>query len=81
MSRRWNVDRFEGRGKEIAVLVDEEGAILNIPRALLPDDIGAGDVVTVTIARDAEATAELAKEAQQLAAELKATDPGGDIAL
>ena len=81
MSRRWNVDRFEGRDKEIAVLVDDEGVTVNIPRALLPDEVGAGEVVTITIARDAEATAAVAAEAEQLAAELKATDPGGDIAL
>lgn len=81
MSRRWNVDRFEGRDKEIAVLVDDEGVTVNIPRALLPDEVGAGEVVTITIARDAEATAQVAAEAEQLAADLKATDPGGDITL
>ncbi len=81
MAHRMSVDRFEGKDKEIAVLVDDDGAILNIPRALLPDDIGAGEVVTVAITRDAQATAEIAEEAQRLAAELKATDPGGDLSL
>lgn len=81
MPHRMSVDRFEGRDKEIAVLVGEDDVVLNIPRALLPDDVSAGDVVTLTFARDAEATEALAAEAAQLATELKARDPGGDVAL
>jgi hypothetical protein len=83
MSYRLSVDRFEGREKEIAVLVGEDDVVLNVPRALLPADVGAGDIVTLTLARDAEAIEAVAAEARELTAELKARDPnpGGDVSL
>ncbi len=31
-----SLDRFEGRGKEIAVLLTDDGETLNIPRATAP---------------------------------------------
>ena len=36
MSTRLSLDRFEGKGKQIAVLLTDDGATLNIPRSLLP---------------------------------------------
>jgi hypothetical protein len=78
---RLSVDRFEGRDKEIAVLVGEDDVVVNLPRALLPEDVRAGDVVTLALDRDAGATAALVAETKALQDELEARDPGGDVAL
>ena len=81
MTHRMSVDRFEGRDKQIAVLVGEDDAVLNVPRALLPDGVQPGDVVTLTLGRDAVATEALAAETRALQADLAARDPGGDLSL
>jgi hypothetical protein len=82
MDRRPTIDRFEGPDKGTAVLVDEDGATREVPRADLPAGAKAGDVLTPDLtAVDAEATAALAAKARALQAELKARDPGGDIDL
>lgn len=38
----YSIDRFEG---DIAVLVDEDGNSLDVPRADLPDGIKSGDML------------------------------------
>lgn len=38
----YSIDRFEG---DVAVLIDEEEAAHNIPRAQLPTDAKAGDML------------------------------------
>lgn len=82
MDRRLTIDRFEGPEKGIAVLVDEDGATREVPRADLPAGARPGDVLTPDLkAVDAEATAALAEASRALQAELKARDPGGDIDL
>lgn len=72
------IDRFEG---DIAVLLDGEGRALNVPRACLPADCQAGDVLAVTFARDLEAMRRLARETRQVQKDLEQTDPGGDLTL
>ncbi|MFO0892178.1 MAG: DUF3006 domain-containing protein [Isosphaeraceae bacterium] len=81
MSTHLSLDRFEGRGKAIAVLVAEDGASLNVPRAFLPAGARPGDVLKLTLEVDPEATKKLADETSRLQDELKKTDPGGDIKL
>lgn len=81
MAIQWTIDRFEGRDKERAVLVTEDGETLSMPRSLLPDDCEAGTVVSITIEADAVATASLRDEARSLQKELGRTDPGGDVRL
>ena len=76
-----SLDRFEGKGKEIAVLLTDDGETLNIPRSLLPAGSKPGDVLTLSLERDAGATRELADETRHVEDELKKRDPGGDIKL
>lgn len=81
MTVQLSVDRFEGRDKSIAVLVSEDGASCDAPRAWLPEGVAPGDVLTVTFERDDEATGKLAAETKKVQKELEATDPGGDLSL
>jgi hypothetical protein len=76
-----SVDRFEGDRKDIAVLVAEDGTSVSVPRRLLPEDVEAGDILTITIERDLRATRELVARTKQIQEALKKSDPGGDITL
>jgi hypothetical protein len=76
-----SLDRFEGKDKAIAVLVDDDGATINVPRAFLPAGAKPGDVLAMTLERDEAATRKLADDTRKIQDELKATDPGGDIKL
>ncbi len=94
-SRRYVVDRFEGR---LAVLMadDEEGATVDVSRAELPagieEGIGEGAVLVVPISesgqpqwgsatRDLEEEARRLEEAKAILEELKRRDGGGDVVL
>jgi hypothetical protein len=81
MSTRLSFDRFEGKSKQIAVLVADDGATLNVPKSLLPEGAKPGDVLTLVLEVDAAATANLAKESKRVQDELSERDPGGDIKL
>jgi hypothetical protein len=81
VTTRLSLDRFEGKDKEIAVVVTDDGASINLPKTLLPADAKPGDVLTFSLEIDAGATESLAKETRKLQDELKSTDPGGDIKL
>ena len=81
MSIRLSVDRFEGRTKETAVLVSDDGGTLHVPRSALPEGTQPGDVLTLSFERDVEATRRLADETKRLQAKLSERDPGGDIKL
>jgi hypothetical protein len=45
MTTRLSVDRFEGDKKQVAVLLTDDGAHVNFPRALFPKGVKAGDVL------------------------------------
>jgi hypothetical protein len=75
---RLSIDRFEG---DIAVLLTDDGHQINVPKTLLPKGVRAGDILTLTIERDTEATKKVAKETRAIQDELKKTDTGGDISL
>jgi hypothetical protein len=81
MTNRLSIDRFEGDRKEIAVLLLDDGTAINFPRRLLPRGAKPGDVLTLAIERDPDATRALADRAKKLQDDLKAADPGGDIKL
>ncbi len=83
MSKRisLSLDRFEGKGQSIAVLLTDDGENLKIPRALLPSSARAGDVFTLTLEHDAEATRRLADQTRRVQDKLSQSDPGGDIRL
>ncbi len=74
-----SVDRFEGRDRAIAVLLTDDGESVNVPRSLLPPGVKPGDVLTLTLEYDAEATRGLADETRRIQGELSRRDPGGDI--
>jgi hypothetical protein len=76
-----SIDRFEGDKKQIAVLLAEDGTAINFPRALLPKGVKAGDILTLQIERDAEATRKLAADTRKVQDQLNETDPGGDLKL
>jgi hypothetical protein len=78
---RLSLDRFEGKGKEIAVLVTDGGESLNVPKSLLPAGSKPGDVLTLSLERDTHATRTLAKETARVQENLSERDPGGDIQL
>ena len=81
MKLRLSIDRFEGERKRTAVLLTDRGIQIDFPKALLPKGSRAGDVLTVIIEKDAEATDQLADEARNLQERLSQNDPGGDIRL
>lgn len=81
MTIRLSIDRFEGDDKRIAVLLDEDGRPINIPRDLLPRGAKAGEVLSLTFERDLEATRALAEETRAVQDDLAKTDPGGDLKL
>ncbi len=74
-------DRFEGKGKQIAVLVTDDGDTLNIPKSLLPPNSKPGDVITLSLEHDAQATRDVADQTRQVQDKLSQSDPGGDIKL
>lgn len=76
-----SVDRFEGRDRPIAVLLTDDGESVNVPGSLLPPGVKPGDVLTLTLERDAEATGRLADDTRRVQDELSQRDPGGDIRL
>jgi hypothetical protein len=75
------IDRFEGDKKQIAVLLTDDGTQLTFPKKLLPKGVKAGDILSLTIEKDNEATKKVAKDTLALQDDLKKTDPGGDIKL
>lgn len=75
------VDRFEGEGKAVAVLLAEAGWTVDVPRALLPEGTRAGDVVSFDLRKDDAATRAVARKTAEVQAALKATDDGGDLSL
>jgi hypothetical protein len=81
MPVRLSFDRFEGKGKQIAVLVADDGATLNVPKSLLPAGARPGHVLNLTLELDPGASAELAKETRRVQDDLSKRDPGGDIKL
>lgn len=81
MPTELSLDRFEGKTKSIAVLLTDDGESIHLPRALLPPGAKAGDILTLTLERDVEATRKVTEETRQVQEDLKATDPGGDIKL
>jgi hypothetical protein len=81
LKTRLSIDRFEGDKKQIAVLLTDDGDQINFPKALLPKGSKAGDILTLTTERDAEATRKLAQETRAVQEGLKNRDPGGDIRL
>ena len=81
MTSRLCLDRFEGKNKSIAVLLTDDGDSISFPRALLPAGVKAGDVLSLTLERDDEATRKLAEQTRAVQKDLRKTDPGGDIRL
>ncbi len=81
MTTRLSLDRFEGKKKSIAVLLTDDGESINLPRALLPPGANAGDVLSLALEIDPEATRKLAEETRNVQKDLEQTDPGGDIKL
>jgi hypothetical protein len=75
------IDRFEGRNKSIAVLLTDDGDQIDFPKKLLPKGARAGDVLSFSIERDAEATRQVVDQTRAVQDQLKKTDPGGDIKL
>jgi hypothetical protein len=76
-----SLDRFEGQGKQIAVLLLDDGQTLNLPRSLLPAGAKPGDVLALSLEVDAAKTRELADETRRVQDKLSQSDSGGDIRL
>jgi hypothetical protein len=81
VSIRLSLDRFEGDNKEIAVLVNDEGEIVNLHKSFLPPGTKPGDALTLTLERDAVASRRVAKETRRVQDKLSERDAGGDIKL
>jgi Protein of unknown function (DUF3006) len=81
VTSRLSLDRFEGKNKSIAVLLTDDGDSISFPKVLLPAGAKAGDVLSLTLERDDEATRELAEQTRAVQKDLRKTDPGGDIKL
>lgn len=79
MKLRLTIDRFEGDKQDVAVLLADDGTPIDFPRRLLPKNARAGDVLALTIERDASATKRVADATRKVQGEIKKTDPGGDV--
>jgi len=88
-SELWVLDRFEDG---VAVLVGDEGGVIEVDAGRLPRKVAAGDVLRIRrddrgVIRwgatevDPEATAARREEAGDILDELRKRDPGGDVAL
>jgi Protein of unknown function (DUF3006) len=78
---RLSIDRFEGDGKQIAVLLTDDGQAINFPRSLLSRTARAGDVLKLTLEPDPEATHRVSEETRKVQDELGKRDTGGDLKL
>jgi hypothetical protein len=76
-----SIDRFEGKGKQTAILVSADGQTINIPRSFLPREAKPGDVLNLSLEIDTLATRKLAEETRSIQDKLGQRDPGGDIKL
>jgi hypothetical protein len=76
-----SLDRFEGKGKQVAVLLTDDGETVNLPRSVLPPGVKPGDVLTLTLEHDPVATKKVADETREVQDRLAERDPGGDIKL
>jgi Protein of unknown function (DUF3006) len=74
-------DRLEGGHKQVAVLLTDGGETITVPRSLLPTGAQPGDVLTLELERDAEASRRLSETTRQIHRRLSERDPGGDIRL
>ncbi len=83
------LDRYESA---IAVLVSDDGGVVEVDRSQLPNGTKPGMVLRVTRDEagellwgdaqiDVEATAKRLEEAEAILGELRKRDPGGDIVL
>jgi Protein of unknown function (DUF3006) len=81
LQTRLSIDRFEGDRKQVAVLLTDDGTQVNFPRSLLPKGVKPGDILSLTIEKDAELTRQVAQETRAVQDQLKKTDPGGDISV
>jgi hypothetical protein len=81
MTIRLSIDRFEGDDKEIAVLLTDDGQVINFPRALLAKTARAGDVLKLSLEPDTAATRRVAEETRKVQEELGKGDTGGDLKL
>ncbi len=76
-----SLDRFEGDAPGFAVLVDDDGDSITVPRAFVPHEARPGDVLTFSLEVDQAATQALAKRTREVQDRLSKRDPGGDVAL
>jgi Protein of unknown function (DUF3006) len=76
-----SVDRFEGKAKPIAVLLTDDGETISLPKSLLPPAAKPGDVLSVSLEIDAEATRTVAEQTRRLQDKLSHGDSGGEIKL
>jgi hypothetical protein len=81
MTLRLSIDRFEGDRKDIAVLLADDGTSIKFPKQFMPKNARAGDILALTIERDAAATKQVAVATRAVQDEMKKTDPGGDMKL
>jgi hypothetical protein len=66
--RRLTVDEieFNADNERVAVLIDDDGAQLVLPLALLPDGTQVGDVLNLSLAQDADETERRRKRVKDL---------------
>jgi hypothetical protein len=81
MTIRLSIDRLEGDRKQIAVLLADDGTAINFPKALLPRGARPGDILTLQIERDTEATRRIADATKRVQDDLRMRDPGRDLRL
>ena len=75
------LDRFEGKTKQIAVMLTDDGETINLPKSILPPTAKPGDILTFSLEIDTEQTRDIADETRRVQGKLKERDPGGDLQL
>ena len=71
---RVQLDRFEDNGMAVLLLYPHGKESFDVPRELLPEDVRAGDVFEVGVARDWRETERMAAENEKLLEELLGRD-------
>ena len=81
LKSRLSIDRFEGDKKQVAVLLTDDGTQVNFPKALLPKGVKAGDVLSLSIERDAGATRQIARDTRRSRTTSRRPTPAGTSTL
>ncbi len=75
------LERFEGRGKTLAILTTKDQREVVMPRVLLPKGTKAGQMMILHLEIDPKTSARVAERGRHLQRALDKTEPDGDVVI